>query len=154
MTKKKIVLFAPINDFGGINLDVGFISSILKNSHEVKVVSLANYYSNSQIYHFDKNLDYNSLNRIIYKANLLYKIIVSIICFFKPVNVPNHFRVGDIFKKLPLTHFKKAPLRFLKSIIKDADYVFICSQLTAKFNRELIEFSSQLNKLVCFSSYT
>lgn len=152
MKRKKVLILSPINEYGGINLDVGFISSILNDNHDVKVISLGNYFKNSQVFYFNKNLNYNSLNRVIYNSNVVIKVIVSLVSLIKPLKIPNHFRVSDILKKIPFINVIKKQKHYLRIEIKKADVVFICSQLTAKLNKEIIEISTTENKPIIFKT--
>lgn len=149
---KHILIVSPINKYGGINLDVGYIASILDDKHIIEVITLGNYFNDSQVFYFNKSLKYNSLNRIIYNSNILYRTIISLICFFKPINIPNHFRVSDILGKLPIFNIKKIEYQYLQKAISKTDAIIICSQLTAKYNHEIIEIATALNKPIVFKT--
>lgn len=145
---KNYIIFSPVFLYGGVNLDVAFISDIILEKNNLKIISLGDLYSNSSIYLFNKNLNYNSLNNLIYKKDLLIKNITNLLCLIKPINVPCHFRVENKLTKSNLINIKKKKIKLIENEIKKTDVIFICSQLTSKYNKEIIEIASNNNKKI------
>ena len=146
---KKYIIFSPINQYGGVALEVAFIAKVLKKIDvELKVISLANFYEDSFVYYFDKNLNYNSIDRLLYQENPIYKGLTKLLRILKPINVPNHFRTENDLTKV--FGYKKSRLLKIESEIAQTDVVIIASQLTAKFNKEIIEAAYRHKKNIIF----
>ena len=87
--QKKYLIFSPVNEYGGVNMDVGFLAKIISHKHQVKVISLGDYYKNSSVFYFDATLDYTSLNRILYQKNFAVRLLTNILSWVKPMKSPN-----------------------------------------------------------------
>ena len=44
---KKYLIFSPINEYGGVNIEVSFIANLINEKNPVEVISLGDYYSNA-----------------------------------------------------------------------------------------------------------
>jgi len=148
--KKEYIIFAPINQYGGVNLDVGFLALLISEEYSVIVISLGNFYSNSSVFLFDKNLNYNSLDRIIYNNNFLVKFLTNLICIIKPIKIPKHFRVENLITKSQFINLNKIKLAYIEKEILKADVIVLCSQLTSNYMKEIVDIAHSHNKKIIF----
>lgn len=146
---KKYIVFSPINEYGGINIEVGFIVNLLAKNNEVEVISLGNYYPNA-LGELASNITYVSLDKIIYDQNILIRSITDFICKVKPLSSPNYFRGDNKLTKLSLIDIREKKLKIIKKAISNSDVILICSQLTSKYVREIIEIAFQQKKRIIF----
>lgn len=145
---KKILILSPINQYGGVNMDVAFLSQILDKKNDVKIISLANYFEDSSVYHFDKRLNYTSLNKIIYDLNFKIRFLTKLVSFLKPLSIPNHFRTNNLLTKHKPIQLENIKLKYLAKEIGKADVIFICSQLTAKYNADIVNLAFLKKKTI------
>lgn len=145
---KKILILSPINQYGGVNMDVAFLSKILGDKNNVKVISLANYFEDSSVYYFDENLNYNSLNRIIYDSDYTVRYLTKLVSLIKPLTIPNHFRIHNFLTKLKQIQLEQTKIKYLSLEIEKADIILVCSQLTAEYNSHIINLAFEKNKII------
>ena len=145
---KNILIISPINQWGGVNIDVGFIAEFYENGgHKVKVLSLGDYYRDSSIFNFVSVENYTTLNELVIKKNFFLNLILSLINFLKPLNVPLSHRVKNkYFKKY--FGLKRKYLNILSKKIKENDVIFICNHLTGEFVEEIVKESLQHSKMI------
>lgn len=147
---RKYLIISPINEYGGVNMDVAFLAQIIAARHQVKVISLGDFYATSSVYVFDHDLDYDSLDKMIYKDDALVQWITWAVSWMKPMDIPDYFRVENAITRFPLINIRRRKLKKLKKNILKADTVVLCSQLTSNFMKEAVEFSYAKNKKVFF----
>ena len=146
----KYLIFSPINEYGGVNIEVNFIARQISKNNHVEVISLGDYYENAIDDFSLPNVQYNSLNRIIYQKDPLVKFVTDFLCKIKPLAVPNHFRVENFFTRFFPFITRKRKLNTINQKILEADVIIIVSQLTTTFNKEIVEFASSQGKKIFF----
>ncbi|WP_417238890.1 glycosyltransferase [Bizionia sp.] len=145
---KKIIIISPINRYGGVNMDVAFLSQFLGYSNNIKVISLSKYYTDSSVYYFEKELDYTSIDKIVYALNWKIRFLTKLVSFFKPLPIPNHFRINNFLTKFKLLNLDGIKLKHLFEEVDKSEVVLVCSQLTAKYNAEIINHAYSKRKTV------
>ena len=145
---EKILIISPINQWGGVNIDVGFIVEFFKNNgHEVSVLSLGDYYRDSSIFNFVPKKNYATLNELVIKKNFFLNLVLLLANFLKPLNIPlSHRAKNKYFKKY--FGLKRRYTNILSEEIKEHDVIFICSHLTGEFVEEIVKESSKHSKAV------
>lgn len=146
---KKYLIFSPINEYGGVNIEVSFIANLINEKNPVEVISLGDYYSNA-LGNLNSNVNYNSLDRIIYNQHSLIRSITDLICKVKPLSSPNHFRVENKLTTSSLIKVRNKKIKVIEKAISRSDVVVICSQLTAHFVKEIVQFAFQQDKKIIF----
>jgi len=143
VNSKKYLFLSPINRWGGVNLDVAFLSHILSEMGQVNVISLGKFYKDSSVYYFDKHLKYDALDRLIYNNNMPVRLFTSLLNWVKPMRIPKHHRVANEITKSRLVNIEKIRLQYLERLIGDCNVLILCSHLTGSYMKEAIQIASQ-----------
>lgn len=146
--RKKILIFGPIGDVGGRELETGFIASTLSEKYSVDVISSRNPSKLSQILFF-KGFHLASLNGIIFKKNLPIKFCLKILSFFKKTYKYNASNVSNPFIK-SFFNLELKKKKILENNVKNVDIIFICAQVTSPYVEYVINFAKNYNKKVIF----
>jgi glycosyltransferase involved in cell wall biosynthesis len=147
--KKRVYIFAPLSKYGGREIETGYIAHLLQNKYYVSLVSLGNYFKDSDSETLGKINYFTSMNKEVYESNSLIRLLISLTYIFKKDNVPNHFKVSNRFiKKVFNTHDLK--LKIINSYIKKADLVIVCAQLDSNYVKQLVELANKYNKPIIF----
>ncbi len=145
-TSKKSLIISPINQWGGVNLDVGFIAqSMLHQDQEVFILSVGTYYDDCSLFDFVDRSSYNSVDRILYTTNFLIKTSLKLLGIVKPMTIPLHQRLNNAFTKKMINIHKKR-LSILEEYISNYDTIIICSQLTGAWNEEIVKIAACIHK--------
>jgi glycosyltransferase involved in cell wall biosynthesis len=147
--KKRVYIFAPLSKYGGREIETGFIAHLLKSKYYVSLVSLGNYFKDSDSETLGKINYFTSLNKEVYESNFLIRVLISLMHIYKKKNIPNHFKVSNRFiKKVFNTHGLK--LKIINSYIKKADLVVVCAQLDSNYVKQLVELANKYKKPIIF----
>jgi glycosyltransferase involved in cell wall biosynthesis len=143
---KKCLIISPINQWGGVNLDVGFIAqSMMHRDHDVFILSVGTYYNDCSLFDFIDTSSYDSVDRILYKNNFLINYSLQLLGIVKPMSIPLHQRLNNVFTKSFINIYKKR-LSVLEQYISRYDKVILCSQLTGTWNEEVVKIATRYNK--------
>lgn len=149
-TFKKILILSPINQWGGVNIDVGFIAKIYREAgYKIHILSLGDYYQDCSIFEFVSQTDYNSVNRVLVKKNSLTRIFLKTLNFFKPLDIPIDHRVDNRFIKR-FFNIDKVRLHIIKSFIIKHDTIILCHHFTGKYVKEIATIAHNHNKNILF----
>lgn len=149
MIRKKILIFGPIGNFGGRELEVGFIADSLSVKYDVAVCSSSTLTDNSQIFDFNKNLNAFSVNDLLCKR--FYSInILSLVSYWrnKKQGVKNSYANNGISKKY--FNYNTKRLTVIRELLPQYELLFICAQLTTALISELIQIAKENNIKVVF----
>lgn len=149
MATLNYLLLSPVNQYGGVNLDVGFIAHIISEQHRVKVISLGRYYDDASVFYFDKNLSYTSVDRELYRSSRLLRWCSQVTSVLKPMPIPNHHRLDNRLSR-KLAHLDTARKQLIEKAITSCDRLVLCAQLTAPYMQFAIETASRHNIAVLF----
>ncbi len=147
--RKKILLFGPIAEYGGREIECGFIASVLSSKYEVSICSTGTITNKSQLFNFNKKQKAFSIKEILFNHFLILKI-VAVLCYLK-----NNCRgrsknyVKNAFARKFLNYDKKVEI-VLKELISDYDAVFIVAQLSSGLINNIIKLAKEKNKKVLF----
>tara|TARA_R110001632_G_scaffold66751_5_gene157089 strand:+ start:36 stop:1241 length:1206 start_codon:yes stop_codon:yes gene_type:complete len=150
MSKQRFLILSPINQYGGVNLDVGFIGSLLEQKNQVRVVSLARYFSDASVFYFNEALNYTSLDKLVYETSFSIRFLTSVVGRLKPLEASNHHRVDNGLTRLPIVSLAKQRQRVLEKEIASCDRLILCSQLTSNYMKAAIEVAHRLQIPVYF----
>ena len=143
--KKKILLFGPIGDFGGRDIEVNIIGNAICDQYDVAIFSSIYITDNSSAVTGLKNVGFNSFEKEIYKTNLILR---GLSLFFYLKNRKNKLAyayVKNVISSL-FFDFEKARKKILLNQIQEADAIIACVQLTSMYLKEAIEIAHELNK--------
>jgi len=147
--KKKILIIGPIGDFGGRELEVGFIANSLENNFEVTICSTGDLTVKSQVFDFVKKEQVCLVKRIAFQNNLILKI-TSLLSFIKNKGkFPAYFFINNEVNRRYFNVDEKIK-KEIKNIIAKHDLVIICAQLSSNYIEEIINCSYLNEKPVFF----
>jgi len=142
--KKKIHIFAPLSKHGGREIETGFIASLFQYKYNVSLISLVNYYKNSDVEIFNKIPLYSSLNKEVYHSNILIRILIFLMSIIKKKNTPLHFRLSNkLIKKI--FDIEKSKIEIIESNVKKSDLIIICAQLSSNYVKEIVQIAKDNN---------
>ena len=150
MTKQQYLIISPVNQYGGVNLDVGFIAkTVSQNDTEVFVLSHGKYFDDCSLFDMIPVSSYTSVDKVLYENNTLIKLSLRLLGLLKPMPIPLHHRIKNLLTK-SLSNVNKKRLEVLKQYVSEYDKIILCSQLTGQWNEEIIQIASQLKKPIYF----
>lgn len=147
MKKKKIVIFGPIQDFGGREVEVNIIAKALENNFDVAILSSSNITENSFALKDLKDVSWNCLSKTLYSNNILLKLLASFSKLLSKGKNPGYFYCNNSFAK-KVFNFKVLQRQVIEKEIKTADLVLCCAQLTTQFLPEIVQFCKK-NSIPC-----
>lgn len=137
MTSKKYLIVSPVSKGGGIALDVGFIGDLLSKNNHVNIITTNLYYEDSEIFYFNKQLHYNSLDRLVYKRSFLIRLFAKLLSIIKSHPEKAYNRINNkLFQKI--FNLRKKRLTVIKHELTNYDTIIICNQLTGNYVKEIV----------------
>ncbi|MDL2143354.1 glycosyltransferase [Flavobacterium tructae] len=147
--KKKILLIGPFGDFGGRELEVSFIASVLASKYEVYICTTGSVSEKSQVFNFNKDQKVFSVKDILCRTSFSIKLL----CFLSYIK--NHFRGiftsyanNEIAKRY--FNYDKKLNNILEELVKQYEVVFICADLSSAYMNQIITFSKKHQVKVIF----
>lgn len=147
--KKKILIFGPISDYGGREIECGFIAWFLSSKYDVSICSTGTITKNSQLFYFNKNQKAFSLKDFLFNHSLMLKIVAFLYYFKNDCKGKVSNYVKNSFAKKFLGYYKKEEI-ILKELISDCEVVFIIAQLSSGLMSDIIQLAKKSNKKVLF----
>lgn len=145
--KSKVLIIGPIEDFGGRELEAGYISSVLKSEFDVKVVSTANFTKKSQFFEVSEGIQMTSIKQMLYKRYWVLRPATYLSYYRNGRKKPLYFYLNNKINKRILNYLEN---RLLNKIIKNCDLVFIIAHLTTQRLKKIITFSQRQRKPIVF----
>lgn len=139
--KKKILIFGPISDFGGREIEAGFIANILNTKYEVDVCTTSTFSSKSQVFQFNDKLIVFGINELIHnKFNSIR--FLNLISSLKHKNSSkiSDFSNNKVSKKY--FNYVKKLNDVLENLIPKYDLIFICAQLTSSYIDKVVKIAN------------
>lgn len=142
---KKVLIFGPIGDFGGRDVEVNIIAKSLNGKYNISLLS--------SIYISDKSYaladlavqNFTSFQIQAFNSSLLLRILAYVLKFKNKKNKKAYAFVKNKLSK-KIFNFKKNNISILESKIKESDVVIACVQLSSNYLKELVEISNKHNK--------
>ncbi|MHC0447311.1 glycosyltransferase family 4 protein [Flavobacterium sp. 3-218] len=147
--KKKILLFGPIGDYGGREIECSFIAWVLSTKYEVSICSTGTITKQSQLFNFNKNQKAFSIKEILFNHFLILKIIAFLSYFKNSRKGKVRDYVNNNFARKFLGYDEKVEI-VLKELISDYDALFIIAQLSSGLMGDMIRLAKEKNKSVLF----
>lgn len=144
MSKKKIVIFGPIEDFGGRDVEVNIIAKALENDFEVIILSSAFMTEHSFALKGTKKTNWNCISKTLFDKNLVLKLLSKFSKFkSKGKNLDYFYCNNSLSKKI--YNYDKLQLQIIESEIREAYLVLCCVQLTTQFLPQVVNFCKKSN---------
>lgn len=140
---KSICIVGPIGDFGGREIEAGFIANALSESANVTILTTINCGKTSQIFDFIDRNQFLNLYSLIYEKFFYFKFLAFLSygkARFK--NKPHYYVNNSLSKK---TGFHQSAKLVLLNTIKSYDFIFICAQLSSTYMKEIVEYGFKHN---------
>ncbi len=147
--KKKILIFGPISDFGGRELEVGFLAKVLSKNYVVDICSTGKITRKSQVFNFNSNQKTTTINELL--CNRYFSLyFFSIINYLKNNKKGNLFDYPNNYIANKYLNFKIKGLETLKNLVVDYDLIIICGQFTSQYVSEVVNQAKSYNIKVVF----
>lgn len=143
------MIFGPIGDFGGRELESGFIASVLCQNYDVSICTTGKLTSKSQVFEFNKSQKVFSLKDLVYKKFKSLQVLAFISYLKNNRKQTKSYYVNNLWAKKYFDYDKKIKY-ILIEIIKEYDVIFINAQLSSNHVKFVIEKSKKLNKKLVF----
>ena len=145
---KKILIFGPIGDFGGREVESGFIAKVLSSVYDVTVCSTGKMTKKSQVFDFNPKQKTLSLPDMMLKKYFHFRIFA----FFSLMK--NNFagKAPDYAKNylsLKFNYTKKLN-DLIENLIPEYDLLFICAQIASAYIPESVAIASKKNIKIVF----
>jgi len=149
LKKKKILLIGPIGDFGGRELEAGFIANALNEEYDVKICSTVYYTEQSQVFDFVAKKHMFSFSNTVVEKHILIKVIafVAYVRFGFKFSIPFYFN-NKINKKYFAVASKTDQV--IEELIAENDVIIVCAQLTSNYLKKIVESAFLKNIPVIF----
>ena len=113
--KKRITIIGPIGDYGGRELETGFIAKTLSDEdHEVSVISTTFCTPKSQIFDFIEKSQLQVLDEIVLKKSILFRFLAQLSQKKDGDKNPLAFYASNKFSKQ--LGYKRVAINLLKSV--------------------------------------
>lgn len=149
MKKKKILLIGPIGDFGGRELEVGFIAKALNEEFDVKICSTVYFTKESQVFDFVTKKQLFSLANTVINKNYLIKL-VSLIAYFR---FGCRYSISYFFNnKINKKYFEvtNKTNRIIEELVVENDLIIICAQISSAYMNKVVRYAFVKNIPVIF----
>ncbi len=149
MEKKEILLIGPIGNFGGRELEVGFIAKALSKEYNVSICSTAYFTQKSQVFDFITKKQMFSLAKVVVDKHLFIKLI-ALVAYFRfgfKYSTPYFFN-NKINKKYGAVASKTTQV--LEELITENEVIIICAQLSSNYLKNIIDIAYQKSIPVLF----
>jgi glycosyltransferase involved in cell wall biosynthesis len=147
--KQKILITGPFLDFGGRELEVGFISNTLSSKYNIEICSTVTFSSKSQVLDFDKNLKTFSLKGKICKEFRIIKSLAFISylknkCKGSISDYANNEWAKKYFK------YENKAVKTLNGLVPKYDLIIFIGQISSVYTKEIIEISNKNKVKIIF----
>lgn len=146
---KKILIIGPIGDFGGRELECGFVASALSSKYAVDICTTGSLTGKSQVFSFNKKQKVFSLKEMVCQQNILIRLL-AIFSYFKNNcrGIWTSYANNNIAKQK--FQYNKKVVFTIEKLVKQYDVIFICAQLSSTLMSEIVDFARQNNKKILF----
>lgn len=146
--KKKILIIGPLGEFGGREIETGFIASALSENMTVSILSTIYCSKKSQIFDFIIDNQFINIYTLLYKKYFIIKLF-SFFSFLKAGFKKNiQYYVNNSISKKFGFHDKATSILFDQ--IEKNDVVLLCAQLSSRYMKEIVDFCFKNNITVFF----
>ncbi|OCB70585.1 hypothetical protein B0A79_13570 [Flavobacterium piscis] len=146
---KKILIIGPIGDFGGRELESGFMASALSSKYIVDICTTGSLSNKSQVFNFNKKQKVFSLADLACQQYLVLKLL-ALLSYVKNSckGVWSSYVNNNIAKYF--FNYNKKRLLIVQKLVAQYDVIFICAQLSSSLVNDIITFAKLNNKKILF----
>ena len=147
--RKKILLFGPISNFGGREIETGFIASVFMSKFDVEICTTESISNKSQVYDFNKNIKIHSIKGLMYKKYFIIRAL-CFMSFFKNLFRENISHYANNYLAKRFFNYENKTKIILEEILPKYDVVFICAQLSSALISDVVRIAKKSNKKIIF----
>lgn len=136
--KNKILIVGPLGEFGGREVESGFIANTLSNSMLVTVMSTIYCSKKSQIFNFIEKSQFVDLYALLFKKHPILNFLAFLSYIKSGFKNKPYFYVNNSLAKKKGFHEKAIPI--LLNQVAENDIVLICAQLSSTYMKEIVEY--------------
>ncbi|MUU77650.1 glycosyltransferase family 4 protein [Winogradskyella endarachnes] len=136
---KNLLVFGPIGDFGGRELETGFIASSLSDDYNVTILTTNYLTHKSQVFDFVKESDVKILNQLIYNRNIWFKIITYIAYLKSFRKKPILSYVSNKLAKK--TGYRNYAIKQIEQEIDNNEAIVVCAQITSNYIDHIVNYA-------------
>ncbi len=141
LSKKNILIFGPIADFGGREVEVNFIAKALRETYNVQILSTG-YMTENSFAIQGTDVKWNSVFKIFYDNNLSIKGLSFFSKLFNRGNKKAYGYVNNAVMKR-ISNLNAIYLKIILKELQHVDAVILCTQLSSQFLPEVIGYCHQ-----------
>ena len=146
---KRILVIGPFGDFGGRELEAGFIVKTLGDDYHVRLCSTIFMSDRSQVFNFiDRESGFSVLEKV-YERNPGIRLAAWLSRLKNKKRLPAYAFVKNSFNKR-FFNVQQKIISNLHKELENADLVFICAQLSSEYIAGIIYEADLLQKPVVF----
>ncbi len=142
--KKRMSIISPFKDVGGRELETGFIAQSLNDSNYCsQIISTTNFTLDSQIFDFNIKGSIVSINLLICKKYLWFRILA----WFSYLKSNRKYQLHNYTSNSLARKFgyNKYALKILKGIVSESDVVVLCMQIGSAYAKEIVEYAHSIH---------
>lgn len=147
--KQRVLIIGPIGDFGGREIEAGFIANLLSEDYYVEVCSTGNISKNSQVYEIFKNKEVFSLKKLVFEKSKLLRLLSKLSFIKNKKKEQSYYYVNNRIAKKIFKYDSKVE-SVLRKVLYDFDLIFIIAQVSSNYLKFIIEESYKSNKKIVF----
>lgn len=142
------MIFGPIGDFGGRELESSFVTSVLSSKYEVAICSSVLITPKSQVFDFYSNLNAFSLKELLFNKFWIIKCLALFSFLKNSCNGQVYSYANNAIAKRFGGYDKKIQ-KVLEDLIDDYDAVFVIAQLGSGLLSDVISIAKNKKKRYC-----
>ena len=146
---KKILVLGPIGDYGGREIEAGFIANVLSSQYDVTIFSTGSLTKKSQVFHFNHRQKVLTLSGLLIKKFFVFRLL-SFLSFLKSNfagSISDYANNGVLKRKFG---YHQKAVEIIDELVPQYDVLFICAQLSSNFLHESIHAAKKNNVKVIF----
>ncbi|MCA0131975.1 glycosyltransferase family 4 protein [Winogradskyella alexanderae] len=148
----KILIFGPLGDHGGRELETGFIAHALSKDFEVEILSSGNLTFKSQLFDFVPFEKVFTLNQLIYNKSFWFRLLSVLSSIRSKKKLDKYAFVSNSVAKS--SGYRKFALSQIHSEIDKCDLVLLCAQITSNYVGEIVDYAKRNSIPVVFRPST
>jgi len=144
-SKKRILFFGPIGNYGGREVEVNLIAKSLANVYSLSMLSTNYIHKDSFAIKTIKDFKWTQVNKELYSKHLVLRFISFLSKFYnKGKDEPFNYLNNNISKKI--VDLEKLTTNIIREHVSKSDVVIACVQLTSLHLDKVIAICKALNK--------
>lgn len=147
---KKVLIIGPIGDRGGREIETAFICQLLiSKGFGVEILSTSYLTEKSTLSEYLDTKLYTSINAELYKTKYIFKVLASLSWIKNGIEFLPYKYCNNKLAKKYFNYYHEVE-KILRKFLCSNDLIFFIGQLSSNYNKQIIDFSTELNKPLLF----